>query len=158
MRFTVPVWLLTIACANPERDLAQCKVVVGRAPSRLAACLVSQHRWNPDTAMQAELAYEAAIRTHLMRVHAESAWVADTMVGEYLRYMHGRNSLLRTCVARFVLTFNSTGNTPRPHGNESPVDAMVRVCSQRFPDASQYPLTPGFFDSLAIIAGTPRTS
>jgi hypothetical protein len=158
MRFTLPVLLLTIACANPVRDLAQCKVVVAGASGRLAACLVSQHNWDPDTATQAELAYDAAIRAYLTRLHAESAWVADTMVGEYRRYMHGRNTLLRTCVARFVLAFSRSGETPRPHGNESPVDAMVRVCSQRFPDADQYPLTPGFFDSLTIIAGSPRKS
>ncbi len=158
MRFTLPLLLLTIACAHPERDLAQCKVVVGGVPGRLAACLVSQHNWNPDTAAQAELAYDAAIRAYLTRLHAESAWVADTMVSEYRRYMYGRNALLRTCVARFVLNFNRRGETPRPHGDESPVDAMVRVCSQRFPDADQYPLTPGFFDSLTIIAGTPRKS
>ena len=78
MRFTLPLLLLTIACAHPERDLAQCKVVVGGAPGRLAACLVSQHNWNPDTAAQAELAYDAAIRAYLRRLHAESAWVADT--------------------------------------------------------------------------------
>src|SRR5712691_12198843 len=89
MRLTLPALLLTIACANPKRDLAQCKVVVGGTPGRLAACLVSQHNWNPDTATQAELAYDADIRAYLMRLHAESAWVADTMVSEYRRYMHG---------------------------------------------------------------------
>jgi len=158
MRSTLPVLLLTLACAHPQRDLAQCKTVVGGAPGRLAACLVSQHNWNPDSATQAELAYDADIRAYLMRLRAESAWVADTMVGEYRRYMRGRNTLLRTCVARFVLTFNRSGQTPRPHGDESPTDAMVRVCTARFPDADQYPLTPGFLDSLTIIAGTPRKS
>ena len=158
MRFALPVLLLAIACAHPERDVAQCKVAVSGAPSRLAACLVSRHNWNPDTAAQAELAYDAAIRDYVLRLRAESVWVADTMVTEYRRFMHGRNSLLRTCVARYVLTFNRSGETPRPHGDESPVDAMVRVCSQLFPDADQYPLTPGFFDSLTVIADPARKS
>jgi len=72
--------------------------------------------------------------------------------------MYGRNAAKRACVARYALTFNRDGITPRPHGDESPIDAMVRVCTARFPDADQYPLTPGFFDSLTIIAGTPRKS
>jgi hypothetical protein len=156
MRFILPALLLTIACAHPERDLAQCKVVVAGAPGRLAACLVSQHNWDPDTAAQAELAYDASIRARIMRARSESVWVADTLVPQYRRYMQGRNALLRVCVARYAVAYNRDGVTPRPHGNESPIDAMVRVCTARFPDADQYPLSPGFFDSLAIIAGTPR--
>jgi hypothetical protein len=158
MRLALPVLLLAIACAHPERDLAECRVVVAGAPGRLAACLVSQHNWNPDTAAQAEVAYDAAIRARILRARSESAWVADTMVPQYLRYMQGRNALLRACVARYAVVYNRDGVTPRPHGDESPIDAMVRVCTARFPEANQYPLTPGFFDSLAIIAGPARKS
>ncbi len=158
MRFILPVVLLAIACSHAEHDLTQCKVAVGVATGRLATCLVSQHNWNPDTAAQAELAYDASIHAYLRRLQAESAWVANSLTVQYRRYMYGRNAAKRACVARYVVTYNRNGMGPRPHGDESPIDAMVRVCTARFPDADQHPLTPGFFDSLTIIAGTPRKS
>jgi len=158
MRFTLLVMLFAIACAHPEHDLAQCKVAIGAATGRLAECLVSQHNWSPDTAAQAQVAYDADVRAYLRRLQAESAWVAESLAVQYRRYMYGRNAAKRACVARYALTFNRDGITPRPHGDESPIDAMVRVCTARFPDADQYPLTPGFFDSLTIIAGPARKS
>jgi len=156
MRFPLPVLLLVIACAHPERDLAQCQMAVGAATDRLAACLVSQHQWNPDTAAQAEIAYDASIRAYLRRLQVESAWVANSLTVQYRRYMYGRNAAKRVCVARYVVTYNRNGMGPRPHADESPIDAMVRVCTARFPDADQHPITAGFFDSLTILAGTPR--
>jgi len=156
MRFVLPVLLLAIACAHPERDMAECKVAVGASTGQLAQCLVSQHSWNPDTAAHAQREYDASIRARIRRWQAESTWVADSLVIQYRRYMYGRNALKRACVARYVLIYNRDGMGPRPHQDESPIDAMVRVCTARFPDADQYPLTPGFLDSLTIIAGTPR--
>ena len=156
MRLRLLALLLAIACAHPERDVAQCKAAVGAATGRLAQCLVSQHSWNPDTAAYAQREYDASIRARIRRWQAESTWVADSLVIQYRRYMYGRNAAKRACVARYVVTYNRDGMGPRPHGNESAMDAMVRVCTARFPDADQHPLTPGFFDSLTIIAGTPR--
>jgi len=151
MRFTLPV-LLTLACANPKRDLRQCEVLVAGAPGRLATCLVSQHDWDRDKAAHAEITYDDSMQTRIRRWQAESVWVAESLAVQYRRYMYGRNALLRACVARYALIYKRQGLTPRPHGDESPTDAMVRVCVARFPDADQYPLTPGFFDSLTIIA------
>jgi len=158
MRFTLSVLLVAVACTHPEHDLAQCQVAIRAATGRLAECLVSQHNWDPDTAARAEVAYDASIRAYLVRLQAESAWVADSLAVQYRRYMYGRNASLRACVARYAVAYNRDGVTPRPHGDESPIDAMVRVCTARFPDADQYPLTPGFFDSLTVIAGPARKS
>jgi len=156
MRFPLPALLLAIACAHPERDVAQCKAAVGAATGRLGQCLVSQHSWNADRAALSQREYDASIRARIRRWQAESTWVADSLVVQYRRYMYGRNALKRACVARYVLTYNRDGMGPRPHGDESPIDAMVRVCTARFPEADQHPLTAGFFDSLTIIAGTRR--
>src|SRR5258706_323241 len=156
MRFPLTALPLAIACAHPERDVAECKVAVGAATERLAQCLVSQDNWNPDTAALAQREYDASIRARVGRRQAESTWVADSLVVQYRRYMYVRNALKRACVARYLLTYERDGMTPRPHGDESPIDAMVRVCTARFPEADQHPWTPGFFDSLTIIAATTR--
>lgn len=71
MRSVVLV-LLLMACADPERELAQCQVVVGDQADALGSCLIRLHDWDPDKARYAELHYIAEVNRKL-RARRDSA-------------------------------------------------------------------------------------
>jgi len=71
MRFAPALLLCLIGCANPERELAQCKVVVGQTTGELASCLVRLHDWDSTSAVRAELHYDVGIRSDQYALQAQ---------------------------------------------------------------------------------------
>jgi len=151
---TLVAVVLLAACANPGRDLAQCKIVAGGTTDVLARCLVTQHDWDPEEAMREGLTYDAGLRAEARRLEAEAAQHADSVGRAYQQHVRAQNAALRTCIARLMLAYYRHENgVPVPQGDESPLAAIIRTCNARYPDADGYGgLTPGFFDSLTVIA------
>lgn len=77
--------LLLAACAHPERDLAQCKVVVGLQTDALARCLIVQHDWTAEAAERAEITYDAEVRSKLEKARADCAKLIDSTLASEVR-------------------------------------------------------------------------
>jgi hypothetical protein len=61
MRYLSLLALLVGCIPDRERQLAQCEVIVSGVTDALAACLVRDYDWGPDSATVAELGHDAKI-------------------------------------------------------------------------------------------------
>jgi len=148
--------LLLIACQSSDRnaELAACQLI-SKSGDELAHCLVMKYSWRAESAGPAKTAWQ----WHLDSIRQEHDAQASAVLAQELAARRWRvtsqTKSFRSCVYRYVLAYNSgASDTARAREDESYLEATVRTCTTRFPDADVYgPLTQGFIDSL-IRAGT----
>jgi len=107
--------------------------------------------------MREGLIYDAGVRAEALRQEAEAARLVDSMARARGRRVVAQTRSFRSCVYRFVQAYHrGTADTARTRENESYIDASVRTCGERFPDADyESALTPGFIDSLMTAGVSP---
>lgn len=148
--------LLLAACGRPNHaaELAACQLI-SRSGDELARCLIMKYSWGAESTAAAKAAWQWQLDS--IRAEHDAQALAILVEQEKARRVRvgKQNRAFRTCVYQFVKAYNGGGaDTAHARSDESYLEATVRTCSTRFPEADPYgPLTQEFIDSL-ITAGT----
>jgi len=157
------ILLLSIACGStpaPDRtkELAACQLI-SKSGDELARCLIMKYSWGADNAAPAKSAWQWQLDSIRLDHERQAAVVFAEEQRRRDSTMVVHTRALRRCVFRFVEAYHrGSADTAIARGNESYLNATVRVCASRFPGARlETVLTPEFADSL-VVAGVKARS
>ena len=150
----VVLWLglALIACHGaPDRqaELAGCQLI-SKSGDELARCLVMKYSWRAESAGPAKTAWQWQLDSIRLEHEAQAQAVLAEQVSRQRARVAAQNRLFRSCVLQFLRSPNVIDSVPA-RGDESPIEAIVRICATRFPDADPLATTNrDYVDSLMI--------
>ena len=134
---------------NRKAELAACQLI-SKSGDDLARCLVLKYSWRAESAGPARTAWQWQLDSIRLEHEAQAQAVLDEQASRRRALIVAHNRSFRSCVLQWLRSRNVVDSVPAGR-DESPIDAIVRICAARFPAAEPFAATNReYVDSLMI--------